>query len=138
MADVNPVSPWWMRPSAPGPLKATLGAHAALLLPVALGAALDWPWWLAFVLLIPGLALHTRLGLLGAQARGLRSPSETPRALKLVMGAWGAAVGAIAANVLDERYIGLAVVVAVVSADLAARLWWRHHDGVRLAGSQGA
>jgi hypothetical protein len=117
---------WLSRPSAPAPPRQALRGMAGLLLPAALGAALDWPWWLAAILMLPALALQVRYGWIAARARGLRHTSKSSLLFPMALGACAGLISGPLFDRVGSRYWGLVLVGVAVGADLVNRArWWR-------------
>jgi hypothetical protein len=122
MIDATDEARWWKRPTAPGPLGATLAADAILLLPAVLGAILAWAWWLTILLMIPGIVLHQRIGWAAARELGLQTRSESKRTQMVLGGIVGGLCG-IFVNVVPHQYFGLVVACISIVANLTTRRW---------------
>jgi hypothetical protein len=130
MADQGPerAAGWLSRPPATAPPRQALRGMAALLPPAALGAGLDWPWWLTAILMVPGLALQLRYEWLAGRARRLRHVTETSTLFNVAFGACAGLIGILVFDRVGSRYWGLVIVGVAVGGDLAGRAWWWRRD----------
>ena len=122
-------------PTAPPGFRATGIGYTLLLVPAALGAWLDWPWWMPLLLFAPGYLFLHRAGAIAARRRGIRTHIEPPTALLCGVAAVLGGIYGLAVDVVPERDLGLCVVGVAVGLDAVQRLWWRRYDRARGASS---
>ncbi len=110
---------------APAPLSAAAPAYFTMLLPASAAALLDASWWVALLVCVPGFAWLTVLGRLAAADRGITTRAQAPTAPAVFGVITGTVTGIVAGQDVPGRYLGLALVVAMVVVDGATRTVWR-------------
>lgn len=125
---------FWGRPAVPPPLRAAIVPYALLLLPASVAAALDWHWWIAAVLMLPGLAVYVNRAWSAARVQGVVSQDETGQ---WIVGIIAAPVAVGLADILRahaERFSALVFVAyLILVVDPFGRILWhwrRQRDGV--------
>lgn len=117
---------FWGRPAVPPPLRAAIVPYALLLLPASVAAALNWHWWIAAVLMSPGLAVYVSRAWSAARVQGVMSQDETGQWIVGVIGAPTAVVLADIVRAHAARYSALVFVCYVILVvDPFARAVWR-------------
>lgn len=110
---------------APAPLRRSLLAVGVMLVPAIAGAALGWPRYATYALMLPGFVIGLVYGKLAAHARGASYRRERPsRASMAVVGGLCGLLGALTAD-FKTAYAPLVFVVLLAGiAEPLTRLMW--------------
>lgn len=113
---------------APPPLGQSLLAVGVMLAPAVVGAALGWPRYVTYALLLPGFSMSLVYGMRAAHARGADYRRERPSGASLAaVGGVCGLLGALTAD-LKTAYAPLVLVVLLAGvAEPLTRLIWRRH-----------
>lgn len=114
---------------APPPLRNSLLAIGVMLAPAIAGAALGWPRYATYALLLPGFAMNVFYGMRAARARGASYRRERPSggALAATGGVCGL-LGTLTVG-LKTAYAPLLFVVLLAGvAEPLTRLIWKRHQ----------